>query len=245
MSWATGRMCGFDLETTGTDVESDRIVTACVVLCDGGQPVQSSTWLADPGVNIPAAATAVHGVSSERARSKGRSAAEVVDEVTSALADALPRGIPVVAMNARFDLTLLDRECRRYGLPTLLDRVPDSVIWPVIDPLVIDKQVDRYRRGSRTLEALCAHYRVALDSAHEAASDALGAARLAWRLGTQYPRLAAMDVEELHHCQIAWAAEQAVGLREYFLRTPGKEHMATGVSTEWPMVPSAHEGVTT
>lgn len=34
MSWALGKMCAFDLETTGASVEDDRIVTGCVALVD-------------------------------------------------------------------------------------------------------------------------------------------------------------------------------------------------------------------
>jgi DNA polymerase III epsilon subunit-like protein len=140
-------------------------------------------------------------------------------------------------MNARYDLTVLDRECRRHGVETLLDRYVDDVIWPVIDPFVIDKAVDRYRKGSRTLAALCDHYRVSLDGAHDSAADAIAAARVAWRLGATRPELAAMDVEALHHKQIEWARQQAESLADYFRRTPGKEMWADGVRTEWPLIP--------
>ena len=63
-------------------------------------------------------------------------------------------GIPVVVYNAPYDLSLLDRECRRNGLE------PIDAPGPVIDPLVIDKAVDSYRKGKRTLEVAAAHYRV-------------------------------------------------------------------------------------
>ena len=41
-----------------------------------------------------------------------------------------------------------------------------------MDPLVIDRQMDRYRSGKRRLEALCRTYGVALAGAHDAGSDA-------------------------------------------------------------------------
>ena len=146
---------------------------------------------------------------------------------------------PIVAMNARYDITVLDRECRRHGLPTLLDRHIDDMIWPVIDPFVLDKQVDPYRRGRRTLSALCSHYGVALDDAHDATADAVAAARVACRIGAARPELAAMDIEDLHHAQMRWAAEQAASLAAYFRRTPGKAHLAETVRGEWPLTPAA------
>ncbi|NGO72978.1 exonuclease domain-containing protein [Streptomyces boncukensis] len=232
-SWHSGRLCGFDLETTGVDVESDRIVTACVVQCRGGQPTTSATWLADPGIEISEGAAAVHGITTERARAEGRPAAEVVEQVTTALTRAVWDGIPIVAMNASFDLTMLDRECTRHGVPA-----PWAATTPlIVDPRVLDKQVDRYRRGKRTLSALCDHYQVALDGAHSADGDAIAACRVAWRIGTQHPNIGDADLRELHNLQVTWAAEQAEGLREHFARTPGKEHQAASVRGEWPLIP--------
>jgi DNA polymerase-3 subunit epsilon len=230
-------MAAFDLETTSADPETARIVTACVALVGGGEPPQISNWVADPGVEIPDSAARIHGYDTARARAEGRPATEVVEQVTAALAQALTVGIPIVAMNARYDLTVIDRECRRYGLATIVDQYIDDIIWPVIDPFIIDKHVDPYRAGKRTLTHLCGHYQVALDSAHDSAADAIAAARVAWRLGSTRPELAAMDKEELHHAQVKWAKEQAESLAEHFRTTPGKERQADSVRGEWPLVP--------
>lgn len=101
----------FDLETTGIDVRSDRVVTAHVGLLDAtGAAVCGRSWRADPGVEIPAAATAVHGISTAQARATGRPAAEVVAEVVGCLRGILDAGIPVVAYNAAYDFTLLRHE---------------------------------------------------------------------------------------------------------------------------------------
>lgn len=242
MSWHLKRMAAFDLETTAADPETARIVTACVVQVGGGRPPQTANWVADPGVEIPEEAAKIHGYTTERARAEGRPAVEVVEQVTAALGQVLAHGIPIVAMNARYDLTVLDRECRRHGLETLLDRYVDNVIWPVIDPYVLDKHVDQYRPGKRTLTDLCRHYGVRLDGAHDSAADAIAAARVAWRLGSTRPELAAMELEELHHAQIQWAAEQAARLRKHFAETPGKEHLADTVQAEWPLVPAQRGG---
>lgn len=235
-----GPMVGFDLETTGTDVETDRIVTACVVAVGAG-PATARTWLADPGVEIPEEATAVHGVSTERARAEGRPAGEAVAEIVHTLATTSTSATaPVVAMNAAFDLTLLDRKARRHGVMPLTERVPEL---RVVDPRVLDKEMDRYRRGGRRLEDLCGHYAVRLDGAHSADGDALAACRVAWRIGQVYPEIGGLTLDALHEAQVRWARQQALSLADYFARTPGKQQWAAGVRTEWPLIP-AQRGAT-
>lgn len=240
MSWHLGRLAGFDLESTGVDVEQDRIVTACVVHCGGKQPTQPFNWMADPGVEIPEGAAKVHGITTERARAEGRPAAEVVEQVVAALAESVAEGLPVVAMNASFDLTMLDREARRYGVQPLTDIVGEGL--RVIDPRVLDKQVDQRRKGQRTLTALCQHYQVPLDGAHSADADAIAACRVAWRLGSTVPQLGEMSIDDLHQAQIKWAESQGRSLAAYFRRTPGKEAWADGVRTEWPLIPAQRGG---
>lgn len=235
MSWHTGRFVGFDLETTGVNVETDRIVEACVVGCGGGIPVWPRTWLADPGVDIPAEAAAVHGITTEQARKTGRPAAEVVEGVVHALAEAVDAGLPVVIMNAPYDLTLLDREARRYGITPLTDLVGDEL--RVVDPRVMDKAVDPYRKGRRTLTDLCSYYGLRLDAAHTADADALAACRVAWALAERWPQLRGTALDELHAVQQQWAQQQATSYAAYLARTPGREHEAASVRTDWPFVP--------
>ena len=235
MTWSTGRLCGFDLETTGLDTETDRIVTACVVQGGGGEPVSMANWLADPGIEIPEGATKLHKITTERARAEGAPAAEVVQEVVAALVQIQRDAIPLVIMNAQYDLTLLDREARRHGVQPLVDIIGRDGLR-VIDPKVLDKQLSR-RRGPRTLADLCTHYRVRLDSAHTANADAVAACRVVWRIGQQYPQIGGLDARGLHLLQCGWAADQQDSLRAYFARTPGKESWADGVRSEWPWVP--------
>ena len=106
----------FDLETTGIDVDTCRIVTAHVgVIGADGEVLEQREWLVDPGVEIPTAASLIHGVTTERARLEGQAAATAVAEIIAALSDAAARGLPIVAYNAAYDLTILEREAERYG----------------------------------------------------------------------------------------------------------------------------------
>ena len=233
MSWHQRRLAAFDLETTGIDSESDRIVTAAVSVVGDGLPPVFHAWLLDPGVEIPAGASAVHGITTERARAEGRPPREAIEEIVAALAEQLRQGVPVVAFNARFDLTCLDREARRNGIAPLADRVGGAAGMLVVDPFVLDKQVDRFRKGKRTLGAVCAHYNVPLDEAHASHADALAAARVAWRLGQAFEELRALDLPTLHARQVAWAAEQAASFEDY-LRRNGRDER---IERDWPVVP--------
>ncbi|MFJ6213646.1 exonuclease domain-containing protein [Streptomyces sp. NPDC092296] len=230
--WYEGPLASFDTETTGVDVESDRIVSAALVLQPSpGAPVHTRDWLADPGVPIPEAARAVHGISDARVREHGRPPHAVVEEVALALAAQARAGVPLVVMNAPYDLTLLDRELRRHRGRPLGDYLTDAPLL-VLDPRVLDKHIDRYRKGRRTLTDLCAHYGVVLGSAHDAAADALASLELVRVLGARHPAtLGGHSPAELHQRQATWHAAQARGLQEWFDRAGTPER----VDTAWPL----------
>ncbi|MFD7888761.1 exonuclease domain-containing protein, partial [Streptomyces albidoflavus] len=71
MGWHRELLIGFDLETTGTDPREARIVTAAVIEVADGERRGHRTWLADPGIPIPAGATAVHGITDARGAPPG------------------------------------------------------------------------------------------------------------------------------------------------------------------------------
>jgi len=219
----------FDLETTGIDVAQDRIVSAHVGLLDAsGAAILARDWLADPGIEIPVAATAVHGISTEQARAIGAPASDVVEQISDTLRSLLDAGIPIVAYNAAFDFSLLASEAERHGVPPLHDPSP------VIDPLVIDKAYDRFRRGKRTLAVVAEHYAVRLDDAHEASADAVAAGRIAQALAARFAGLMPPQAEELHTRQIAWARAQAASLTEYFIRI-GRLDPENRLDGSWPV----------
>lgn len=234
MTWAAGPYLALDFETTGVDTENDRAVTAAVVDIRPDEQPRTRTWLINPGIDIPAGATAVHGITTEQARADGIHPSVALDEVMLEVETALASGMPVVAMNAAFDLTLLDRELLRYKLGGIAERLGGyDALRPVLDPFVLDREVDKYRKGKRTLESLCKHYRVALDGAHDAAADALGACRVLFRIAKQYPRsIGTVDLHELHDRQVVWHAERQADFAAY-RRQIGDP--LDDISTEWPI----------
>ncbi|WP_310689414.1 exonuclease domain-containing protein [Pontimonas sp.] len=231
MSHWSDRLAVFDTETTGLSTRDDRIVTAFVGLMGPeGSLSESHSWLADPGIVIPPAATAVHGVSTERAQREGAPAVEVVTEVVTLLRDLQQQGVPLVVYNASYDLSLCYREALRYGIEPL------SQPKPVIDPLVIDRALDPYRKGKRTLDAVATHYGVVNPAAHNAEGDALTTGLVTRALVARFPEPMA-DLAALHDHQVDWAHSWAENFRRY-LENQGRP--ARGLSGAWPLDDGLH-----
>jgi DNA polymerase-3 subunit epsilon len=232
--WYEGPLAAFDTETTGVDVETDRIVSAAVVVQDSpGSRPRVSKWLVNPGVPVPAGATEIHGLTDEHLQRNGRWPSPVMDEIARALGEQAAAGRPLVVMNAPFDLTLLDRELRRHRASSL-SRWLESAQLHVLDPRVLDKHLDRYRKGRRTLTDLCAHYEVELEDAHDAAADALASMEVVRAMGRRFAaRLERLSPAELHTSQAVWHAAQARGLQAWFARSGTPE----AVDQAWPLRP--------
>lgn len=241
--WHLGMMLAADTETTGVNPVTDRLVTACAAYVDGSgkQPPQVRNWLAWPEVEIPESAAKIHGITTEHARENGFPAVQVIGEAAEMIISAAGSGIPLVLYNAAYDLTLLDRETRRYGFDPFGDEL-DAAHALVVDPLVLDKALDKYRKGSRKLVDVAAHYGVRLDGAHSADGDALAAARVAWKIAARHPQVARMSRSELMAFQATAAADQAKSLREH-LAAKGETKRAMQVDGAWPWRTLAAEAV--
>lgn len=214
----------FDTETTGVDTATDRIVTAAALEVSAlGVPVRC-IWTVNPGVEIPAAAAAIHGVSTDYARAHGLPAAEAVRAIADVLRRGWANGLPLIACNASFDLSLMQAELARYELPPL-------EVGPVLDPLVIDRGADPYRKGKRTLTALAQHYGVKLGEAHSAEGDALTAARIIWAQARKLSDLANLSLEQMQ----GWQREAHAAWAKNFTAYLAKQGKPEAIDPSWPV----------
>jgi DNA polymerase-3 subunit epsilon len=227
----------FDVESTGVDVFNDRIVTATVVKVENGKAVDKRTWLVDPGIEIPAGAAAVHGITTEHARQHGEDPAEAVPAIGDTVVKVLRAGLPLVVFNAAYDLSLLDVEVDRYGdrLTNLLE--PEH--WHrVVDPFVLGKGFDhlykrKFTKGWKyTLQDLCDRYGVPLTESHDATADATAACLLGIELVRADSYFQQQAPEQIHTLQRTWRREMQASLRRYFERE-GIEH--DGCDGGWPL----------
>lgn len=262
MTWTNTPMISWDTETDGTDIDHGHIIQAAIAWIDTAKTGMSKrSWILNHHIDIPQAAVDVHGISRERCDAEGHDPATVFDELTQNLADGINLGWVLVGMNVTFDFTMLDRGCRRLGVRTLSDRLNGQPIAPVIDPYVLDKYVDPYRRGKRNLTALCERYAVSITDAHDASGDALAAARVVWRMGQlarrpaawlqqvwglkpqdaqRFAALGGLSLQELHQLQVKAKAEQSASFRDYLIKQ-GKP--ADDVRDEWPIIPAERQEV--
>jgi DNA polymerase-3 subunit epsilon len=210
--WAMGEVIGFDFETTGVDRFNDVPVSFALVRVVQGELVSTTSGLVNPGREIPAGATRVHGITTERARDEGTPLRDALELISDAVVSASSRGVPLVGMKLDYDLTILDTQSRRLCGGGLLERG-----WrgPVLDAVVLDRHHDRYRKGSRTLSALCDHYGVQIENAHDAAADAIASVHVVIAQAECFKELGETDPRALHEAQVAWHREWAEGYDDW------------------------------
>lgn len=155
----TSLLC-IDTETTGVNARVDRVVSLAMLWLGDDLSVQRRVYqVINPGIPIPAAATAVHGI-----RDADVVGAPRFNEVASRVRSALASHV-VVGYNVRFDVAVLNNEFGRAGLP----RLPAST---VIDPYLLF-----CRQHPRTLSAAVFMYLGAKHAgAHNAQEDAVATA---------------------------------------------------------------------
>ena len=153
-----------DVETTGTSVEADEIVSLAVLRLDAdGRELDRFASLVRPAGPIPAEATAVHGIDDAAVRG-----APTFVELAAELR-ALLEGAVFVAHNADFDLPLVQHAFARAGARYL--------------PIGVACTLDAFRlleptERSHRLESICERHGIELDDAHDARDDALATVEL-------------------------------------------------------------------
>ncbi len=186
MYWHEGPLAAFDLEATGVDTREARIIEVALYRFEpDGSSEALIDRLVDPGVPLPAKVTAITGIEPADLAERGGDPVEVLTATRDAIVSLVDEGVPIVVYHATYDWPLLTNELARHGLGGL-PAVPPAIL---VDPLVLDRHVDRYRKGKRTLGAVADHYGVPLKGAHRASADAAATVGVARRIGEQYPKL--------------------------------------------------------
>lgn len=229
--WLDRPLIALDCEATSTDPATARVLSICIGLSIEPGKWQPTVLWVTPEDEVPEDVQKVHGLTREivKANAAGMSRADALGRAAGLLDEAAGRGTPLVLHNARYDLTLLDREFRRelaYGLPGGL---------LVLDLLVLHRRLNRFT-GSRRLEVLAAQNGIVFPS-HDAEADSLATLRLLHILANQNELLPLVPVRDLMPLQARWYAEQQDAV----------ESKALGNGTEfvrqdhWPIIPMGVE----
>jgi DNA polymerase III epsilon subunit-like protein len=160
------RFAVIDLETTGLDPSTDRVLEIAVVALDvtpwGGTTV-TERWHTLVHPDTPVRATHIHGITDDMVTA-APGFPTVVTELRRRLAGRVP-----VAHNLAFDAAFLDTECQRHGLPA--PRLEPSGVCTL-------RLVRAHLPGRAGLVAACRRLGLPHPGAHTALGDALAAARL-------------------------------------------------------------------
>ena len=229
LTWADSAMAGFDLETTGVNPLECRIVSAAIVLDIPGNEPKSWTWLVNPGVPIPLEASAIHGICDEEAQLKGMPPAIAVQEiigVLDAIGTAYDWQIPLVIYNAIYDVTVLSKELERHCGKKLDLRLP------IIDPLIMDRRLDKWRSGRRTQTAVASAYGIVVSGAHTSLGDVTCSLKLARTIAYKYPHIGRRDLASLQTMQAQAHREFAEQFTEY----RRKEFPDFICNPSWPII---------
>ncbi len=155
------RFIAFDVETTGLNPLTDRIIEIGAVLFVDGKPKGFFSTLVNPMVSIPASASAVNHITNEMI--KGAPVEQdAYSQLIEFLGDALAGKTIMCAHNARFDFDFLCNTLSRLGF--------DAEIR-FLDTLSLSRKyvrgLENYKQG--TLEDF---FGLTNDTAHRASSDA-------------------------------------------------------------------------
>ncbi len=152
----TKPICFFDLETTGINITTDRVVEISILKVHPNGKEERKTWLVNPGIPIPKEVTEIHGISD----------ADVIDKPTF---KELAKDI----YNMIKDSDLGGFNSNRFDIPLLAEEMLRAdVDFDMKNRLAVDVQTIFHKMEQRTLSAAYKFYcDKNLDGAHSAEAD--------------------------------------------------------------------------
>ena len=149
-------LCFFDLETTGVNVVTDRIVEIAILILLPNGNKESKTWLVNPGIPIPKGASDVHGITDDKVAD-----APLFKQLSGEIHHYI-KDCDLAGFNSdRFDIPLLAEEFMRAEVDFDLNRHK-----------TIDVQTIFHKMEKRTLGAALKFYcDKELINAHSAMAD--------------------------------------------------------------------------
>lgn len=151
-------ICFFDLETTGINITSDRIVEISILKVHPNGKEESKTWLVNPEMDIPKEVTEIHGISNEDVIGKPSFKA-LAKEIYNMIKDSDLGGFN----SNRFDIPLLAEEMLRA-----------DVDFDMKNRMAVDVQTIFHKMEQRTLSAAYKFYcDKSLENAHSAEADTI------------------------------------------------------------------------
>jgi DNA polymerase-3 subunit epsilon len=145
-----------DLETTGVNVGSDRIIEISILKVLPSGEKQIKTRRVNPEMAIPASSTAIHGITDEDVKDE-----PAFSKIAKSLANFIEDSDLAGYNSNKFDIPLLVEEFLRAGID-----------YPIKNRKLVDVQVIFHQMEQRTLGAAYKFYcGKTLENAHSAEAD--------------------------------------------------------------------------
>ena len=145
----TRPLIGIDEETTGVKPKTSGIVELGLEIIVPGMPVKEYRTLVNPVMAIPAAATAIHGITNEQVKD-----APTFKQLAQNLASGLTE-CDFIGYNVRFDLEQLEEEFKRAGIEWSYKgaRIIDGYrLWQLCEGRTLTDATKRWLGGKEATE---------------------------------------------------------------------------------------------
>lgn len=193
--WRDLPIVAVDVETTGLDVKTSKVIEIGIVRFERGQIVDRWGSLIDPGIPIPAKVIEVTSITDDMVRGKP-SFRDLKWDIYGRLRERV-----FVAYNSDYDWGILHHAMERVGMTLPL--------VPVLDPLVWARQLMPNERR-HNLGAVTSKLGIDLENAHRAEDDAEAAGRVLMRFADKVP----LELGALLEEQRKWREAQEAAFAE-------------------------------
>lgn len=167
-------LCVFDIESTGTNVVNDRIVSISILKVQPNGAQEQRTWIVNPTINISDEVAQIHGITNEMVVNQP-TFKEVAHQITAMIKDADLAGYN----SNKFDIPMLAEELLRA-----------EVDFDMKKRMAIDVQNIFHRMEQRTLAAAYKFYcQKDLENAHTADADTMATYEVLVAQLERYPEL--------------------------------------------------------
>jgi DNA polymerase III epsilon subunit family exonuclease len=189
--WIDLPLAVIDVETTGLDSTSDRVIEVGIIRFEQGEVTDSYGQLIDPECEVPEEVVDLTGISPEDLEGKP-TFAQVADDIHQRL-----QGVGIVAYNLSFDKGFVAAEFERCGLSWPAEA-------PTLDPLIFSRQFYKNLRR-KNLGTIAEKLGIPLEEAHRATHDAKVAGQVLFAFADRLPE----NLQDLLVLQAQWETAQA------------------------------------
>lgn len=161
----------FDIETTGLNPKTDRIIELGAILFEDGKIIRKFESLVNPQISIPVHATCVNNITNNMIKDAPKEK-EIYLKFIEFLGDALNEGITICAHNAKFDLDFLSETLMRLGYNANIEYI-DTLFYS----RKLIKGLDNYKQNT-----VASYFSIINEQEHRAFSDAETCGKIFWNL---------------------------------------------------------------